>query len=427
MRLALSKALAGCLAVLSVTALSACGGTSNDSTGDGAASDSTGSAGKVVDIYSSLPLRGPAAAEAVPLADGIKLALSQSGGKAGPFTVQYTRLDDSTGDGGWDASQTASNARKAAADPRAVYYIGEFDDDASEVSMPILNQAGIAQVSPANTYVGLTTNELGTASGGPPYAPTGARTYLRIVPTDTVQAAADLLAMRQAGCTKVAIARDGEAYGAGFARLIQLQKGFYGIDIVSVGPINPNAKSFRPYAAMLKGLHADCFLLAGVVSKSDVEVTKDVHAALPTAKIFGPQDMCSAAWTNPKDGGVPATVDPLIECTQVTLSLSAYPGAKAFLAAYRSMYPRSNPSPYAILGYEAMRLGLSTIAGLGDNGDSKSAVLSALFATAGRHSVLGTYSFDKYGDTTLRSIGLYKVGPTGNPTYFKMLTPAHVL
>ena len=74
-----------------------------------------------------------------------------------------------------------------------------------------------------------------------------------------------------------------------------------------------------------------------------------------------------------------------------------------------------------------MRLGLSTIAGLGDNGDSKSAVLSALFATAGRHSVLGTYSFDKYGDTTLRSIGLYKVGPTGNPTYFKTLTPAHVL
>ena len=148
MRLALSKALAGCLAVLSVTALSACGGTSNDSTGGGAASDSTGSAGKVVDIYSSLPLRGPAAAEAVPLANGIKLALSQSGGKAGPFTVQYTRLDDSTADGGWDASQTASNARKAAADPRAVYYIGEFDDDASEVSMPILNQAGIAQVSP---------------------------------------------------------------------------------------------------------------------------------------------------------------------------------------------------------------------------------------------------------------------------------------
>ena len=74
-----------------------------------------------------------------------------------------------------------------------------------------------------------------------------------------------------------------------------------------------------------------------------------------------------------------------------------------------------------------MKLGLSTIAGLGANGDSKSAVLSALFATAGRRSVLGTYSFDKQGDTTLRSIGLYKVGPNGNPTFVKTLMPAHVL
>src|ERR1700733_5495247 len=188
MRLALSKALAGCLAVLSVAALSACGARTNSSDG-GTVGGPAGSAGNVVDIYSSLPLRGPEAADAIPLANGIRLALSQSGGKAGPFMVQYTPLDDSAPNGGWDPSQTAANARRAAADPHAVYYIGEFDDDASEVSMPILNQAGLAQVSPTNTYVGLTTNQLGSASGAPPYAPTGTRTYLRIVPTDSVQAA----------------------------------------------------------------------------------------------------------------------------------------------------------------------------------------------------------------------------------------------
>jgi branched-chain amino acid transport system substrate-binding protein len=427
MRLALSKALAGCLAVLSAAALSACGGTSNNSSSGGSADGSTSPAGRVVDIYSSLPIRGPAAPEAISIDNGIRLALAQAGGKAGPFTIQYTALDDSAGDGGWDASQTAANARKAAADPRAVYYIGEFDDGASEVSMPILNEAGIAQVSPANTYLGLTTNELDGAPGGPPYAPTGTRTYLRIVPTDAVQAAADLEAMHEAGCGKVAIASDGEPYGTGFARLVERQKSYYGTDIVSFGPISSGARNYREYAQALKNLHADCFLLAGVVSKTDVEVTKEVHLALPTAKIFGPQDMCTPAWTNPKDGGVPTAVDPLIECTQVTQSLTAYPGGKAFLAAYKARYPESNPSSYAILGYETMRLGLNTIAGLGDNGDSKSAVLSALFATAGRHSVLGTYGFDKKGDTTLRSIGLYKVGPTGNPTFLKTITPAHVL
>ena len=74
-----------------------------------------------------------------------------------------------------------------------------------------------------------------------------------------------------------------------------------------------------------------------------------------------------------------------------------------------------------------MRLGLSTIAGLGANGDSKSAVLSALFSTANRHSVLGTYSFNKDGDTTLKSFGLYKVGASGNPVFVRTITPARVL
>ncbi len=419
MRLALSKAIAGCLAIVSVAALSACGGGGNSSSSGGA--EATGPASKTVAVYSSLPMRGPAAAETVPLVKGIRLALSQAGGQAGQFTVTYQSLDDSARSGGWDASQTAANARKAAADPRTVYYIGEFDDDASEVSMPILNQAGIPQVSPANTNVALT-------KGAPAnYWPTGTRTYLRIVPTDSVQAAADLLAMRQAGCTKVAVASDEEAYGNRLAKLIAVQKGYYGTDVVSDAGINPGERSLHSYALMLKDIRADCLLVAGVASEGTVELTKEVHAELPAAKIFGPADMCTSAWTNSKDGGVPATVDPLIECTQVTQSVAAYPGGKAFLAAYKAKYPGSNPKPYALLGYEAMKLGLSTIAGLGANGDSKLAVLSALFATTDRHSVLGTYGFDKVGDTTLKSIGLYRVGASGNPTFVKTITPAHVL
>jgi branched-chain amino acid transport system substrate-binding protein len=425
MTLACSKALVVCLAILALAALSACGGSADNSSGE--AVGTSGTAAKV-DIYSSLPLRGPSSADAIPLENGIRLALAQADDRAGPFTVTYTALDDSTGVGGWDATQTAANAHEAAADPRAVYYIGEFDDDASEVSMPILNQAGIAQVSPTNTYVGLTTNEPGSVTNEPGrYYPTDTRTYLRIVPIDSVQTAADLVAMHEAGCTRVALASDGEAYGMGMAKLIALQKAYYGVDIVSDTGFEPSAPSFAAYAATLKRLHVDCFLLAGVPSKGAVTLTKDVHAALPTAKIFGPQDMCTSAWTNPREGGVPAAIDPLIECTEVTESLTAYPGGKAFLAAYRARYPGSNPNSYALLGYEAMKLGLSTIAGLGNNGDSKSAVLSALFATTNRHSVLGTYSFEKDGDTTLKAIGLYKVGANGNPAFLRTITPARVL
>ena len=422
MRFPSSRAVTGCLlAGVAAIVLAACGSSSSSSSGG----SSGGSSSKTVDVYSSLPMQGASSAQTIPLVNGIKLALSEAGGKAGPWTVNYTTLDDSTAAAGkWDPGQTAANARKVAADPKAVYYMGEFNSGASEVSIPILNQGGIPQVSPANTYVGLTTNLPGSAPGEPAkYYPTGTRTYLRIVPIDSIQAAADLIAMKSAGCTKVAVANDKEAYGQGLATLLGLEKGFYGVNIVSDTGIDPTAPNFRSYAATVKGEGADCFFFAGIVSNGAVQITKDVHSALPTAKVFGADGVCTDSYTSATKGGVPASLYPLTQCTVATQNLTAYPGGKQFLAAYKAKYGVANPDPYAIYGYEVMKLGLDTISGLGAQGNSKSAVLKALFAITARHSVLGTYGFDKNGDTTLKSYGLYKVGSTGEPVFFKTLTP----
>src|SRR5580692_4744033 len=191
-----ARRLTPALAAVAIAAVAAVGCSSSPSPATGAASVS----GNTVDIYSSLPMQGSSSVQTIPMVNGMKLALAQAGGKAGKFTVNFTALDDSTAAAGkWDPSQTAANARKVAADPRAVYYIGEFNSGASEISIPILNGAGIPQVSPANTYVGLTKDIPGASAPGEPqkYYPSGTRTYLRIVPVDTIQAAADLLALKQ--------------------------------------------------------------------------------------------------------------------------------------------------------------------------------------------------------------------------------------
>ena len=428
-----AKAISVCLIVGSLLLLAACGSSNSTSSSSSAAagapasssSASGGSGGNTIDIYSSLPLQGASTAQTDPLVNGIKLALSQAGNKAGSFTVNYQSLDDSTAAAGkWDPGQTAANARKVAGDPKAVYYMGEFNSGASEVSIPILNQAGVPMVSPANTYVGLTTNLPGSAPGEPQkYYPTGKRNYLRIVPIDSIQAAADLIAMKQAGCTKVAVANDKEAYGQGLATLLGLEKGFYGVTITSDTGIDPTSPNFRSYASTIQGQGADCFFFAGIVSNGAVQITKDVHAALPKAKVFGGDGVCTSSYTSQKAGGVPAAIDPLMQCTVATQDLAAYPGGKDFLAAYKAKYGSANPDPYAIYGYEAMKLGLDTIAKLGAKGNDKAAVLAALFATTNRSSVLGTYGFDKNGDTTLKSYGLYKVGSTGDPVFVKTITP----
>jgi branched-chain amino acid transport system substrate-binding protein len=416
------RAVTGCLIAGAAIAIGACGSSSSSSSGS--SGGATGS--NVVDIYSSLPLQGASSAQTAPMVNGMKLALSQAGNKAGQWTVNYQSLDDSTAAAGkWDPSQCAANARKVAADTKSVFYMGEFNSGCSEVSIPILNQAGVPQVSPANTYVGLTTNLPGSAPGEPQkYYPTGTRTYLRIVPIDSIQAAADLIAMKNAGCTKVAVANDKEAYGQGLATLLGLEKGFYGVTILSNTGIDPTAPNFRSYAATVKSQGADCFFFAGIVSNGAVQVTKDVHSAVPTAKVFGGDGVCTDTYTSAAKGGVPASLYPLTQCTVATQDLKAYPGGEDFLKAYKAKYNVSNPDPYAIYGYEVMKLGLDTIAGLGPQGNSKSAVLKALFAITARKSVLGTYGFNKNGDTTLKSYGLYKVGSNGEPVFFKSLTPS---
>jgi branched-chain amino acid transport system substrate-binding protein len=405
------------IAAVAAIALAAAGCSSSSSSSGGA---------NTVDFYSSLPLQGATGVQGNAFVSGMRLALDQAGGKAGQWTVNYQSLDDSTAAAGkWDAGQTSANARKVATDPKAVYYIGEFNSSASEVSIPILNQGGIPQVSPANTYVGLTLSVPPASAPGEPqkYYPSGTRTFLRIVPTDSIQAASGLIAMKQAGCTKVAIANDKEAYGAGLATLLELEKSFYGVTIVSNTGIDPTAPNFRSYASTIQGQGADCFYFAGITANGAVQITKDVNSALPKAKIFGGDGVCSDSYTSAAKGGVPAAVDPLIQCTVATLDLAAYPGGKDFLAAYQAKYGTANPDPYAIYGYEVMKLGLDTIKGLGAQGNSKSAVLKALFATTARSSVLGVYGFDKNGDTTLKSYGLYKVGSNGEPVFYKTITP----
>jgi branched-chain amino acid transport system substrate-binding protein len=400
--------------------VAACGGDDNNdksSTSGGSASTSGG--GGTANLYSSLPLQGASKDQTGAMVKGIRLAIEEAGSKAGNTTIKYTSLDDSTAQAGnWDPGQVAQNARKVAQDSKAVGYIGEFNSGASAISIPILNQGAIPQVSPANTYVGLTTNEPGSEKGEPDkYYPTGKRTYLRIVPRDAVQAAALLTVMKQDGCTKVAMANDKDTYGAGLARLVELQAKDVGVNILGNEGIDKTASNFRSLASKFKGEGADCFLFSGVTANGAVQLYKDVGAALPNAKLYGPDGNCESGFTNPSKKGIPKALGTRFKCSVATLNLESYPGGKQFIEAYKGKYGNETPDPYAIYGYEAAKLFIDTIKGLGDKGTDKAAVLEALFATKDRDSALGTYSFDQNGDTTLTDYGIYKVGPDGNPVF----------
>jgi branched-chain amino acid transport system substrate-binding protein len=385
----------------------ACGDDDDNGGGGGGGGDS---AGKTLNVYSSLPLQGASRPQTTAMVQGIELALEQAGNKAGDFTVKYQSLDDSTAQAGsWTPEATTANARKVAQDDAAAVYIGEFNSGASAVSIPILNEAGVPQISPANTAVGLTSDEPGAEPGEPDkYYPSGQRTYTRIVPKDTIQGAALATLMKEDGCTKVQLTNDKEVYGAGLANNIQSAAEAQQLEIISNEAIDKNQPNYRSVAAKAKGAGADCFVYSGITANNAVQLYKDFAAALPDAKLYGPDGVAESGFADPKEGGIPANVASRTKVTVATLSPDEYPPeGQEFFGQFEEKYGEPNPDPYAIYGYEAMRLALDAIerSSTGEKAD----IIKALFETKDRASVLGTYSIDENGDTTLTDYGVYSI------------------
>ncbi len=83
----------------------------------------------------------------------------------------------------------------------------------------------------------------------------------------------------------------------------------------------------------------------------------------------------------------------------VAAAVELPPDGQDFFKDYGEKYGDKTPDPYSIYGYESMRLALDAIE-RSETGE-KADIVKALFDTKDRESVLGTYSIDDNGDTSL--------------------------
>jgi branched-chain amino acid transport system substrate-binding protein len=374
-----------------------------------------GAAGKTLHVYSSMPLQGANATQARDIVRAIRLALKEAGGRAGRFDIAYTSLDNSTrAAGNWDPGRCAENATRARRDPATILFIGAFNSGCSAIMLPILNRSNIPQISPTNTYAGLTARVKGTCCREPGrYSPTGKRTFVRLIPDDRVQGAALATLMRDDGCTKVGLANDKDTYGFTVAEQVHAAARRLGLSITRDYGIDTTAEHYRGLARSFKRAGADCFIFSGVTANHAPRVYRDVHAALPTARLYGPDGVCESGLTK----HVSPDIRSLFWCSIPTLRVEEYPGGTAFLASFAAMFNQRRADPYSIYGYEAMKLGLDSIAGLGAAGGKRESLRKALFAVRDRQSVRGTYSIVPSGDTTLRDFGVYRASGAGNVVY----------
>jgi len=396
-------AVALALTTLATGFLAACGNTSGGNTtasnqGGGAAADEN-----TVKLVSSLPMTGASQGQSQTIVNSIQQALDETESKAcdGKITIQFEPYDDATAASGkWEPAQVTANANKAVADQSVVAFIGHYNSGAAKLSIPILNQAEVAMISPANTYPGLTKPGTGEANEPNVYYPNGKRNYARVVPADDLQGNVAANWAQSLGAKKVYILDDQELYGKGIADIFDATAKKLGIEIIGRDGIDPKAPDYKALMTKIKALNPDMIYFGGIVDNNAAQLVKDMRGVGMTpeqVKFMGPdgilvQDFVDAA--GPASEGVYATFGG-VPPTELTGK------GKEWYDSYKQKF-NAEPEVYAAYGYESAKVAINAINQVCKR--DRAAIREAVMATKDFPGLLGTWSFDENGDTSIKTL-----------------------
>jgi branched-chain amino acid transport system substrate-binding protein len=331
-------------------------------------------------VYVAAPPASQLDARAQDVLDAEELAFKLQHTTVSRFTVAMKVLH---------GVKPSDNARTAIQDSTAIAYLGEVLPGTSANSMGILESQDVLQVSPTDTAV-----ELTQATAAVPGAPnkyyeslsTYGRTFARVVPTTVLEAKAIVSELTAEHITHVYVTDDGQPYGRALAAAIKQAGG----SALTVSSGAPSASGFgRSGAAAL--------VFASGSAPAARSLFNAVAGANPAAKLFAPSALA--------DSGFAASLSPAAGAALRVSTPGFTPGAlsatgRGFATAFSSAYGHA-PSAQAIFGYEAMSAVLSVLREAGTSANNRGTVVKDFFAIRNRPSVLGTYSINANGDSSL--------------------------
>ncbi|MGW1269646.1 branched-chain amino acid ABC transporter substrate-binding protein [Streptomyces sp. NPDC002491] len=395
-------AITAALAAGSLT-LTACG--SRDDDGKSSSGDKT-----TVVIGVDAPLTGDLSALGLGIKNSADLAAKTANKKEYVKGVEFKieALDDQA-----QPSVGQQNAQKFISDKEVLGVVGPLNSSVSQQMQKPFSDAGLTQVSPANTGTELTQGDgWKTGNSVRPF-----KTFFRTATTDEIQGAfaAEYL-FSKAGKKKVYLIDDQKTYGAGLAASFKTNFTKLGGQIVGTDHVNPDDRDFNAVVAKIKKTGADALYYGGEYPAA-APLSQQLKDSGQNIPLMGGDGIYSGEFPklNKKAEGDLAT--------SVGKPVEDLPSAKEFIANYKTAGYKDAYEAYGGLTYDATWSIIEAVklAVEGNDGkvpaEGRKAVLDAM-SKVKFDGVTGTISFDEFGDTTNHMMTAYKVtGGAWKPEY----------
>jgi len=346
--------------------------------------------GGALTIYVSAPTHGPAARRGRSVIAGVRAAVRDARGRAGGRPLRVVSLSSNRpGDLDWDPGTVEANARKAAADRRAIAYVGEADSGASAVSLPRTNGAGLLQVSPADGLTSLTRMPPGKPTAGPArYYPEARRTFTRLVPTDLVAASEMLRLAGVAPGRRVALIESGAIAQRELGAMLEVRMLRAGVEPVATKAL-PDAADVAGLVDDLAAQRPEAILLAAGRAPAVGALLDTLRRRLPRAVVIGSPALA--------DGRYPSAGSARAVTGVVPVARQARPA--------RRLAARLGPTGAAegLYAYDAAALVVSAIRSAGPH---RAAVVRAALRPAARAGVTGRFEVQRAGSVTRRRLAV---------------------
>ncbi len=306
-----------------------------------------------------------------------QLAFRQSSDRVGPYTLRLRTLG---------ASKLSDNARAALADRSSIAYLGELVPGTSQVSVEIVNQQGLLEVSPVDTAAYLTQPVPPITDSVQTFYPGHAtyhETFARVVPSSAQEATALVSEMRSEHVSSLYVADDGQRYGAVVAVEVRAAARTAGLTLAG------NLSSAQ--GAFFGGSLASASDRAAATRFFD-----QAAASGSAAKLFAPSGLYESVFA----AGLSPAAQQRLVVSSPGFTPGALPAAAAgFVSAFQSAYHHA-PAPQAVFGYEAMKAVLAVLQSASVNAANRAVVVNAFRSLKRTGSAIGDYTV-KAGDPSL--------------------------